>query len=288
VERPGQAASRVRAGISMRIASGPISIRRRCGVEAKVCIVTGATSGLGLATATALARRGQNVVMLCRDRSRGEAARARVTSLSGGQSVQLAYADLSSQASTREFAAEFERTHGGLDVLINNAAVFTRTRTVTPDGLETMFATNHLGPFQLTNLLVGLLKSGAPSRVINVTAPSTSKLDLDDLQCEREFRALTAFRRSKMCNLLFTYELARRLQGTGVTVNAFHPGLVRSKLMSEAPALLRLPMRLVPSRRRKRRRSCCISPSPRTWKTSAAGSSRKRRRSGRAPRGLPD
>jgi NAD(P)-dependent dehydrogenase (short-subunit alcohol dehydrogenase family) len=129
--------------------------------------------------------------------------------------------------------------------LINNAAVFTRSRTVSVDGLEMIFATNHLGPFLLTNLLLGLLGAGAPSRVINVTAPSTSKLDLDDLQGERRFRALTAFGRSKMCNLLFTYEAARRLEGTGVAVNAFHPRLVRSKLMKEAPALLRVPVRLV-------------------------------------------
>jgi NAD(P)-dependent dehydrogenase (short-subunit alcohol dehydrogenase family) len=170
-----------------------------------------------------------------------------VTSSIDGQSLELAIADLSSQASIREFAAEFKQTHDGVDVLINNAAVFTKTRTVTVDGLETMFSTNHLGSFLLTNLVLGLLRASAPSRVINVTAPSTSKLDLDDLQCERDFRALTAFGRSKMCNLLFTYELARRLGGTGVTVNAFHPGLVRSKLMNEAPALLRLPVRLVSS-----------------------------------------
>ncbi len=214
-------------------------------MEAKVCIVTGANSGLGLATATALASREQHVVMVCRDPSRGEAARDRVTSSIGTRSVELALADLSSPASVRGFAAEFAKTHGQLDVLINNAAIFTRARTVTSDGLEVMFATNHLGPFLLTNLLLGLLKSSAPSRVINVTAPSTSKLDFDDLQGKRNFRALTAFGRSKMCNLLFTYELARRLEGTGVTVNAFHPGLVRTKLMNEAPALLHVPIGLL-------------------------------------------
>jgi NAD(P)-dependent dehydrogenase (short-subunit alcohol dehydrogenase family) len=214
-------------------------------MEPKVCMVTGASSGLGLAAATALAGRGQSVVMVCRDRSRGEAARARVSAMSASGSVELAFADLSSKASIRAFAREFGQTHGGLDVLINNAAVFTRTRTLTVDGLETMFATNHLGPFLLTNLLLELLKAGVPSRVINVTAPSSSKLDLDDLQGERRFRALTAFGRSKMCNLLFTYELARRLEGTGLSVNAFHPGLVRSTLMAEAPTLLRVPLRLV-------------------------------------------
>jgi NAD(P)-dependent dehydrogenase (short-subunit alcohol dehydrogenase family) len=214
-------------------------------MEPKVCMVTGASSGLGLATAMVLSRRGQSVVMVCRDRSRGETARARVAAVGARGSVELGIVDLSSRASIRAFATEFRQTHAGLDVLINNAAVFTRTRTVTADGLETMFATNHLGPFLLTTLLLDVLRASAPSRVINVTAPSTSKLDLDDLQGERSFRALTAFGRSKMCNLLFTYELARRLEGTGVSVNAFHPGLVRTKLMAEAPAVLRAPLRLV-------------------------------------------
>ncbi len=209
-------------------------------MEAKVCIVTGANSGLGLATASELARRDQHVVMVCRDRTRGDAARDRVTSSTGNRSVELVFADLSSPASVRRFVAEFAQMHHRLDVLINNAAIFRRARTVTSEGLEMMFATNHLGPFLLTNLVLGLVRSSAPSRVINVTAPSTSKLDFDDLQGERSFRALTAFGRSKMCNLLFTYELARRLEGTGVTVNAFHPGLVRTGLMSEAPALLRV------------------------------------------------
>jgi NAD(P)-dependent dehydrogenase (short-subunit alcohol dehydrogenase family) len=123
--------------------------------------------------------------------------------------------------------------------LINNAAVFKNKRTLTPDGLETMFATNHLGPFLLTNLLLDQLKAAGHARIINVTAPSTTRLNFDDLQGERNFNALTAFGASKMCNLLFTYELARRLAGTGVTTNAYHPGLMKSNLLNEAPGIVR-------------------------------------------------
>jgi NAD(P)-dependent dehydrogenase (short-subunit alcohol dehydrogenase family) len=136
-------------------------------------------------------------------------------------------------------AASFKKKHDRLDVLVNNAAVLKNKRIVTPDGLETMFATNHLGPFLLTNLLLDELKAAGRARIINVTAPSTVKLDFDDLQGERKFNALTAFGASKMCNLLFTYELARRLGGSGVTANALHPGLMKSNLLNEAPSIMR-------------------------------------------------
>jgi NAD(P)-dependent dehydrogenase (short-subunit alcohol dehydrogenase family) len=211
----------------------------------RVCVVTGASSGLGLAISIALARAGKRVVMVCRDKGRGEAALSAVRSNAAGDSTELAQADLSSQASIREFADWFANGYERLDVLVNNAATFTQKRSTTVDGLETMFATNHLGPFLLTNLLLDRLATGAPSRVINVTAPSTSKLDFDDLQGERQFSALTAFGRSKMCNLLFTYELARRLAGSVTTVNALHPGLMKTNLMNQAPALLRWPLGLI-------------------------------------------
>src|SRR5262249_3131281 len=130
-----------------------------------------------------------------------------------------------------------------LDVLINNAAVFKQRRTLTPEGLETMFATNHVGPFLLTNLLLERLKASPSSRILIMTAPSTTKVDFDDLQADKHFNPLQAFGASKTCNLLFTYELARRLADTHVTVNAILPGLVKSQLMREAPA----PIRWVPS-----------------------------------------
>ncbi len=134
---------------------------------------------------------------------------------------------------------EFENRYDHLDVLINNAAVFTRQRTITADGYETMFATNHLGPFLLTNLLLECLKAATSARILTVTAPSTTKITLEDLQAEHKFSAMRVFGASKACNLLFTYDLAHRLAGTTVTVNAFYPGIVKTPLMREAPAPLR-------------------------------------------------
>ncbi len=208
-------------------------------MNGKVCIITGANGAIGQAMATELTRLGASVVMACRNRERGEAARSAVMTAVGNPSVELLLADLSSQTSIREAVAEFLARHNRLDVLINNAAIVTQKRTITVDGLETMFATNHLGPFLMTNLLLDCLKASAPTQVLTITAPSTVALNFDDLQGERHFNALRAFGATKMCNLLFTYELARRLAGTGVCANAIHPGLVKSNLMKGAPFFIR-------------------------------------------------
>ena len=211
----------------------------------RVCLITGASGGLGKSTALGLARLGATVVMACRDEARGEADRAEIEAASGNSSVRLMLLDLSSQQSVREMASHFKAQNKHLDVMINNASVFKGKRTLTPDGLETMFATNHLGHFLLTNLLLDELKASPQARVINIAAPSTTKLNFDDLQGERKFSALSAFGASKMCNLLFTYELARRLASTKVTANALHPGLMKSNLMSEASAPIRWLTRLL-------------------------------------------
>lgn len=213
----------------------------------RTCLITGASGGLGKATALGLARLGASVIMACRDETRGEVDRAEVEARSGNKDVKLVVLDLASQQSVREMAARFKAECGRLDVLINNASVFKGKRSVTPEGLETMFGTNHLGHFLLTNLLLEELKASPQARVINITAPSTSKLNFDDLQGERKFSALSAFGASKMCNLLFTYDLARRLADTPVTSNALHPGLMKSNLMSEAPAPIRWLTRLFSS-----------------------------------------
>jgi NAD(P)-dependent dehydrogenase (short-subunit alcohol dehydrogenase family) len=236
-----------------------------------VALVTGGTAGIGKAVALGLAQLGMTVAIVGRDRGRGEAARQEIASRSGNSAVEALYADLSSQAAVRELAGAIATRYPRLDVLINNAAVFRNTRTLTSDGIESMFATNHLAPFLLTNLLLAPLRAAgdaqaagegvagraggaresggaakaAGARVLAVTAPSTVQLDFDNLQGERRFRALTAFGATKMANLLFTYELARRLDGSGVVANAIHPGLVRSDLMREAPAPLRLITRLM-------------------------------------------
>jgi NAD(P)-dependent dehydrogenase (short-subunit alcohol dehydrogenase family) len=214
-------------------------------MDGKVCLVTGANSGIGKAAALALARSGATVVMACRDRARGEAAADEIRQTSGSAMVELLLVDLSIRRSVRDAAAQFLQRHNRLDTLINNAAAFKSRRVETPDGLETMFATNHLGHFLLTTLLLDRLKASAPSRIVNVTAPSTVKVNFDDPQSEKKFRASVAFGASKMCNLLFTYELARRLEGTGVTCNALHPGLARSNLLREMPRLIRWGLTLV-------------------------------------------
>ena len=222
-------------------------VKNVASMAGRICLITGASGGLGKATALGLARLGASVIMACRDEARGEVDRAEVETTSGNREVQLVVLDLASQQSIREVAARIKAERGRLDVLINNASVFKGKRSVTPEGLETMFGTNHLGHFLLTNLLLDELKASPQARVITITAPSTTRLNFDDLQGERKFNALSAFGASKMCNLLFTYELARRLAGTQVTSNALHPGLMKSNLMSEAPAPIRWLTRLFSS-----------------------------------------
>jgi NAD(P)-dependent dehydrogenase (short-subunit alcohol dehydrogenase family) len=209
-------------------------------LSGKTCMITGANSGLGKAPALGLAEMGAVVVMICRNRERGEAAQAEIIAESSNQTVELLLADLSSQSSIRTAAAEFKSGHDHLHVLINNAAVFLKERQLTDEGLEMVFATNHLGPFLLTTLLLEVLERSAPAVVINVSAPSTSEINFDDLQGEQKYSATHAFGASKAANLLFTYALARRLQESGVTANAYHPGIVRTNLMRQAPAPMRL------------------------------------------------
>ncbi len=210
-----------------------------------VALVTGSTAGIGRAIAEALARSGMAVGIVARDAARGATARDEISAATGGSDVRPFVADLSSQAEVRRLAAEVIAGLPRLDVLVHCAAVFSRQRTVTADGLETMFATNQLAPFLLTNLLRDRLIGSAPARVLVLTAPSTVRLDFDDLQAERRFGALRVFGASKAADLLFTFELARRLEGTGVSANAVHPGLVRTNLMHQAPAPLRWMIRVV-------------------------------------------
>jgi len=200
-------------------------------------IVTGASSGIGGAIALGLAAEGVAVGLVGRDPDRLAAVQAEVAARAGGENVRAFLADLTSLASVRELAREVASAWPTLDGLVHSAAVYAPRRSQTTDGLETMFATNVAAPFLLTNLLLPTL--GAAGRVVVLSAPSTVRLDFDDLQSERRFRSLTAFGATKAADLVFTFELARRVDGTGVTANAVHPGLVRSRLMREAPAPLR-------------------------------------------------
>jgi NAD(P)-dependent dehydrogenase (short-subunit alcohol dehydrogenase family) len=202
-------------------------------LDGRICLVTGATSGLGAATARALARRGATVVVAGRDAARCAREVERIRS-TGGRAEALT-ADLTSQAEVRRLADLFAARHPRLDVLVNNAGAYFMRRRVTVDGLEATFALNHLAPFLLTLLLLERLRASPAGRVVNVSsrAHAQQALDLEDLQGERRWDRLDAYGRSKLANLLFTYELARRLEGTFVTVNAVDPGLVATRLGSD-------------------------------------------------------
>jgi len=196
----------------------------------RTCLVTGATSGIGKATATGLARLGADLVLVARDPAKGQATMAEIGAATGNPRVGLLLADLSSQASVRQLAEEVKRGHDRLHVLVNNAGGYWATRHTTVDRLELTFAVNHLAYFLLTNLLLDLLRASAPARIVNVTsgAQAIGDVHFDDLQFERRYRGQPAYNQSKLANVLFTYEVARRLEGTGVNVNCVHPGIVRT------------------------------------------------------------
>lgn len=217
----------------------------------KVVVVTGATSGIGKALAMDLAKKGETIILIARNADRGRAALQELGSGARNPNIDLQLCDLSVLASVRTLADALTAKYETIDVLINNASIYRRDREVTADGFEEMFAANHLGPFLLTNLLLRSLQAAAQAhgsaRILNITAPSTVPLNFDDLQGKQSFNSLRAFGATKTANLLFTFELARRLENTGVTVNAIHPGLTRSGLMKEASVLMRLLSRLVSS-----------------------------------------
>lgn len=215
----------------------------------QVFVVTGTTSGIGKALALEIAKAGQMLVMIARDAERGQAALQEIRRQAPNPNIDLQLCDLSILSSVRNVAEILRSKYEKINVLINNASVYKRQRTVTVDGFEEMFAANHLGPFLLTKLLLERLQAAVQAdgsaRVLNLTAPSTVSLNFDDLQGERNFNSLNTFGATKMANLLFTFELARRLENTGITVNAIHPGLARSGLMKEAFILMRLFTRLI-------------------------------------------
>ena len=208
----------------------------------KICLVTGANSGIGKATALGLAQLGATVVMVCRNSDKGEVARKEIQARSGNSKIDLFSADLSSQQAVRQLVQDFQQKYTQLHVLVNNAGgVFTQGK-VSPDGIEMTLAVNHLASFLLTNLLLDTIKASAPARIVNVSsqAHASGFIDLDDLQGKRKYALLRAYAQSKLANVLFTYALARRLEGTGVTVNCLHPGVVATNIWSSAlPGWLR-------------------------------------------------
>jgi retinol dehydrogenase-14 len=198
------------------------------GMGGKTVLITGGTSGIGKASAVALAAMGANVVIVGRNPDRGEAALRDIKAQSHSDSVELMLADLSVQDEVRRMADEFLRRHDRLDVLANNAGLVQSRRTETADGMETTLATNHLAPFLLTNLLLHRLKESVPSRVITVSseAERMGNIDFDDIQSRQKYRGFPVYGMTKLANIMFTNELAERLKGTSVTANCLHPGAV--------------------------------------------------------------
>jgi NAD(P)-dependent dehydrogenase (short-subunit alcohol dehydrogenase family) len=206
----------------------------------KTVLVTGGTGGIGKATAVGLAALGARLGITGRDEARARAAAADIAEASGNREIDVFAADLSSQAEVRRLAEDVLGRYRRLDVLVNNVGGFWGTRHVTADGLEHTFAVNHLAPFLLTNLLLDRLKASAPARIVTVSsgAQSMGKLNFDDLQGERDYSGQKAYNQSKLANVMFTYELARRLAGTGVTANVLHPGVVRTAFATEDASLM--------------------------------------------------
>jgi retinol dehydrogenase-12 len=208
----------------------------------RICVVTGATHGVGLATARALAVRCATVVVHGRDAARARSVAADISRASGNPDVRFVQADFAQLAQVRRLARELHEQLPAVHVLINNAAVMPAAPARSADGYDLAFAVNHLAPFLLTNLLLPKLRQSAPARVVVVAsnAHRRARLDFSDLMNEQVTGLWPAYQRSKLANLLFTRALARRLAGSGVTVNALHPGVIRSQLFREAPAPLRL------------------------------------------------
>ena len=209
-------------------------------MRGKTCVVTGATSGIGEVAARELARAGASLAILCRSRTKGEALRSRIKSETGSSEVALFLADLESQQQIHEVAGEILARYPRIDVLLNNAGVTNLKHETTVDGIETVFAVNHLAYFLLTRLLLERIVETPDSRIVNVASDAYKfgRIDFDDLSREKSYRWMRVYGQSKLANLLFTQELARKLEGSGTTANALHPGAVSTGLGSNNGGLL--------------------------------------------------
>jgi NAD(P)-dependent dehydrogenase (short-subunit alcohol dehydrogenase family) len=201
----------------------------------KIALVTGANAGIGKVIATELARQGATVVIVSRDRQRGEEAMREIVSATGNTSLDLLVADLSSQQAVRQLADEFQQRYSHLHVLVNNAGAHVRQRQVSVDGIEMNLAINHLSAFLLTNLLLDTMRASTPGRIVNVASNAmTRTINLDDLQSEKTFVPFDVYGQAKLAMVMCGYSLARRLTGTGITVNALHPGITATNIVNKA------------------------------------------------------
>ncbi len=217
-------------------------------MQGKIGVITGATSGIGLFAAERLAAMGASLVLVGRDRARGAAALARIKAHAPGAAPQFVYGDLSLLAEMNRVAAEISALAPRIDLLVNNAGAMFAERAVTADGLERTFALNHMAYFVLANRLKGHLVAAAPSRIVNVASAAHHRardgLDFSDLQSEKDYHYFTVYGRSKLANILFTRELARRLGGTGVTANCLHPGFVATRFGNNNSGLFNIGIRV--------------------------------------------
>jgi NAD(P)-dependent dehydrogenase (short-subunit alcohol dehydrogenase family) len=198
----------------------------------KIILITGSTDGIGKQTALDLAEMGASVIVHGRDPERTKNVAAEIKESTGNPSIDFFVADFSSLAEVKRFSNQIHEKYDRLDVLINNAGVYMKQRELSEDGFEMTFAVNHLSHFLLSLLLLNLLKNPTHSRIINVASMAHAhELDFDNLQAEKFFDGYTAYSLSKLCNILFSYELARHLENTGVTVNCLHPGVIKTKLL---------------------------------------------------------
>ena len=200
-------------------------------LSGRTCLVSGASSGIGKQTALELARRGARVVLACRSVRRGEAARREIVSATGSAAVEVMEVDLADQTSIRRFGKTFLERYPALHVLVNNAGIWSTRRRLSPAGIELTWATNVLGYFLLTELLLERLQGSAPARIVNVASRRAGELDLSDVQFQRRpYSGVSAYSQSKQADRMLTWALARRLEGSGVTANALHPGMVRTAI----------------------------------------------------------
>lgn len=216
----------------------------------KVCIVTGANSGIGKVTAIEIAKKGAKLIMVCRSKERGQEALNDVVKISGNNDVSLMLADMSSQSSILDFTKEFKSKYDRIDVLVNNAGLIVGERKLTIDGLESTFATNHMGYYLTTKWLLDLVKESKSGRIVNVASEAHRAGDINlfnDINCEKGYNSMKVYGQSKLYNIIFTYELDKRLKADGiknVTVNCLHPGVIASNFGSSGSVLMRFAVKI--------------------------------------------